>query len=262
MNISEYISSGTLELYVTGALSATEAAEVERMMKDHPEVAREIGFIEDSLAQVAMATSRKPRRNLLADIHKQIDDQQEAIIRTLPVAAARNNTLQYFAAACVALLLVSNMFFAVKWRDAENKLSGIIAQNFKLAQNYELIKTTYERTKSDLAVTTSPQYKVLSMKGLPIAPAAEADIYWNGESRETYLLVKNLPQPEADKQYQLWAIVDGKPVDAGVFDVSDQKGILLKMKDIGNAQAFAVTLEPRGGSVNPTMDQMYVIAKI
>jgi anti-sigma-K factor RskA len=32
-----------------------------------------------------------------------------------------------------------------------------------------------------------------------------------------------------------------------------------EMKSVALAQAFAVTLEPRGGSVNPTMDQMVVI---
>jgi anti-sigma-K factor RskA len=34
------------------------------------------------------------------------------------------------------------------------------------------------------------------------------------------------------------------------------------MKSIGKAQAFAVTLEPKGGSVNPTMDKMMVMGAI
>ena len=36
-----------------------------------------------------------------------------------------------------------------------------------------------------------------------------------------------------------------------------------EMKSIASvsADAFAVTLEPRGGSINPTMDQMVVIGK-
>ena len=39
------------------------------------------------------------------------------------------------------------------------------------------------------------------------------------QSKEVYLLVNQLPTPDPDKQYQLWAIVDGNPVDAGVFDM-------------------------------------------
>jgi len=36
---------------------------------------------------------------------------------------------------------------------------------------------------------------------------------------------------------------------------------VVKMKNIPRAQAFAVTLEKRGGSAAPTMDQMYMMGK-
>jgi len=39
-----------------------------------------------------------------------------------------------------------------------------------------------------------------------------------------------MPKLPNDKQYQLWALIDGKPKDLGVFDVSDQK-FILKMKN-------------------------------
>jgi anti-sigma-K factor RskA len=79
---------------------------------------------------------------------------------------------------------------------------------------------------------------------------------------EVYVDPTNLPDPAAGKQYQLWAIVDGKPVDAGM--ISTQKGVykIQKMKSFGKAQAFAITLENEGGSPTPTMAEMYVIAEI
>ncbi len=71
--------------------------------------------------------------------------------------------------------------------------------------------------------------------------------------------VENLPTPPTDKQYQLWALVDGKPVDAGMItDLED----LQAMKEMPEAQAFAITLEPKGGSVNPTLEQLYVIGNV
>jgi anti-sigma-K factor RskA len=64
-----------------------------------------------------------------------------------------------------------------------------------------------------------------------------------------------------ENQYQLWAIVDGKPIDAGVFD-SNLSG-LVKMKDItSGASTFAVTIEPRGGSVSPSLHTMQVVGNI
>ena len=73
--------------------------------------------------------------------------------------------------------------------------------------------------------------------------------------------MNELPKPRADKQYQLWAIVDGKPVDAGVFDV-DGGAAFVKLKNIPNAQAFAITLENKGGSASPHMDALYVMGKV
>ena len=64
-----------------------------------------------------------------------------------------------------------------------------------------------------------------------------------------------------ENQYQLWAIIDGKPVDAGVFD-NNFKG-LLKMKDVGTGAAtFAVTIEPRGGRQTPTLETMQVAGNV
>ena len=77
-----------------------------------------------------------------------------------------------------------------------------------------------------------------------------------------YINVNSLPVPSADKQYQLWAIVDGKPVDAGVFTMTSDSASIQKMKSISGAQAFAVTLEKKGGNPTPTMTAMYLMGNV
>jgi anti-sigma-K factor RskA len=108
-----------------------------------------------------------------------------------------------------------------------------------------------------LAETTT---KVVQLSGLPIAPDAKVSVYWNGKNQRTFLRIENLPPPPSDKQYQLWALADGKPIDAGVFDTATEA--IQTMKTIGVAQAFAITLEKKGGSASPTLDQMYAMGKI
>ena len=71
-----------------------------------------------------------------------------------------------------------------------------------------------------------------------------------------------MPKNDEEHQYQLWALVDGKPVDLGVFDAEDGVIGLKDMKSIGTLQTFAVTLEPRGGSINPTLEKLMVIGNI
>ena len=102
-----------------------------------------------------------------------------------------------------------------------------------------------------------------SLKGTPVSPSSYVTVYWDTTSKDVYLMVNNLPKPASDKQYQLWALINGQPVDLGMLQYEGGKTHpLVKMKGVQHAQAFAITLEPKGGSPNPTMDQMYVVGKL
>jgi anti-sigma-K factor RskA len=100
------------------------------------------------------------------------------------------------------------------------------------------------------------------MKGVAKSPESMAMVYWNTESKEVFIELKSLPVPEEGKQYQLWAIVDGKPVDAGMITLSEEESSLHRMKDFESAQAFAITLEKQGGSPTPTLSEMYVMGSV
>lgn len=60
MNVSDYIASGILELYVMGHLGAEEALEVERMAALYPQIDEEIGAISTMLQQEAEAATAAP----------------------------------------------------------------------------------------------------------------------------------------------------------------------------------------------------------
>jgi anti-sigma-K factor RskA len=68
-------------------------------------------------------------------------------------------------------------------------------------------------------------------------------------------MVKNMPKLPSDQQYQLWALLDGKPQSLGVFD-SLQNNVILKMDNVKKAQAFAITIEKQGGNPSPTLEKM------
>jgi anti-sigma-K factor RskA len=100
------------------------------------------------------------------------------------------------------------------------------------------------------------------LKGTPTNPNAMATVYWDKATNDVYLLVNHMSPTPSDKQYQLWAIVNGKPVDAGVFSVSADTSGIHKMGRFENAQAFAVTVERLGGSPTPSLETMVVIGNI
>ncbi len=103
---------------------------------------------------------------------------------------------------------------------------------------------------------------MIDIKGLEKSPGSNVLAFWNPETKKIYVEVMSLPVPPPDKQYQLWALSNGKPIDAGVMDVDPSDKSLHEMKSMEDAQAFAITLEPKGGSVNPTMDEMYVMGNV
>ncbi|MEO0041538.1 MAG: hypothetical protein RL329_986, partial [Bacteroidota bacterium] len=55
MNLREIIESGIIELYVMNGLPPDEAAQLEKMAQQHPEVRAEMDAIESALLRYAQA---------------------------------------------------------------------------------------------------------------------------------------------------------------------------------------------------------------
>jgi anti-sigma-K factor RskA len=72
----------------------------------------------------------------------------------------------------------------------------------------------------------------------------------------------NLEILDSSLDYQLWAIVDGKPVDAGILKTTDVYALPQKMISFSSAQAFAITIENKGGSEVPTLDKMVALGGV
>lgn len=165
-------------------------------------------------------------------------------------------------AASLLIALVSAAtawYFRGEWKEAEQQLELAVAQNQEIASQYETASQRSERLENDLSVLSSPEYQTIALAGTDVSPESAARVFWNPGAEQLYLSAGNLPVPPTGKQYQLWAIVDGKPVSAGVFDVApDTPSLQALSSQIAQASAFAITLEPQGGSPSPTLEAMYV----
>jgi anti-sigma-K factor RskA len=263
VNLQEYIASGILEAYVLGELSEQQRLEVEKNLARYPELRDALAIVEEIQEALLMKAAINPRSSLKAEIIK--DVQSSPASKVVPLTPEANESLWKFAAAASILLAITASYFAYdfhsKWQRSENNLTELMGQNQRMAKDYNEVNQKIDRIETDLKVINSPAFSRVVMKGLETTPEALATVYWNAASKEVYLSIQNMKVLAQENQYQLWAIVDGKPVDAGVFD-SNLNG-LLKMKDIPNgAIKFAVTIEPRGGKETPTMSTMQVIGDV
>src|SRR5690348_7605639 len=71
--LTQFLESGVLELYVMGIASAEEINEVEQMVLLYPEIRKEIELIERSLEEYAITEAVQPRATLKPSILATID---------------------------------------------------------------------------------------------------------------------------------------------------------------------------------------------
>ena len=275
MNIKEYISSGILESYVLGVSSVEETQEIEKYAALYPEVKAEIEAIQFALNTYASGFEKTPPAALKQKIWNSIQENNTTASNNIfkPSGKVIEFTAQskstdiskWLAAASITLFLLGsalNVFLYNKWKASENELATLNSEKEYMAEQFQIQQTNYEQTRDNFNFLVDPNTKTVTMKGVPQFADLQATVYWNPQTKHVLLAANELPAQPSDKQYQLWAIVDGKPVDAGVFDTLPENGVLQKMKDFDSAQAFAITLENRGGSPTPTMEAMYVIGNI
>lgn len=267
MDIQQYIASGKLEQYVLGQLTPTEMREVEQYAAQYPEIQQELEAIERALEQFAQLSAVEPSANLEGKILDKIRSQSPTPAERpkTPLEKPLRNTGSFrilgilaLAAAVAAAFWGWSQMKALEAKQAE--LNTLQAEMDTLKEDCDRRLGRLQTSQRAIAFLRDGNTTPVQMAGTPKAPDALATVFWNPKQKKSYLDVGSMPAVPSDKQYQLWAIVDGVPVDMGVFDLTvDEATGLVEVPFIENPQTFAVTLEPRGGSPSPTLEEMYVV---
>lgn len=274
MNAQEYIASGLLDAYVLGALPGAEAAEVARAIARYPEVAAEVRAIEEAMYQVAIQQAVTPPPQLQQDIWQQINAGNENPVRetvpapvpqVVPLTPPRRISWAY-AAVWIALIgsLIANFMLWSGRRQMEDGNTALRLKLDTLSQSQRDMGMALARYQREASMMADPDMKPVVMQTMQKGHPMAATVYWSQNKGEAYVSVQKLPMPPQGKQYQLWVIADGKPVDLGVLrnDMVGRQGMEKVAKAIPGAQAFAISLEKEGGSPVPSMDQIYVMGKV
>lgn len=279
MDISCIISSGDLELYVMGLLPEEEATKMEQLILLFPELKAEADRISETLEALAMQSTLAPRPSAKEKIFERLSSLQEtsdnatgAPVRYLPQAKTEDSPTpvipikkrkqNYLLVASVGglLLSIATIFFLVSENRNKQRDVAALEQRIRRAeQNNTTLQQQQLAYEQTLQLIQDENVDAITLQAVPGKPVASAKVFWNQQSKEVFVINVSLPQAPAGKQYQLWAIVNGQPVNAGLL--TDSNNQPQKMTAFEKADAFAITLENRGGSSVPTLDQMYVMGK-
>lgn len=258
MDIKEYISSGIIETYLLGIATPQEAAELETLRKQYVEVEQAIREAQETMDAFALTHLETPppqvKENLWAELglsEKSKDAEEEIIKDVEPTVVRISPFYKYLAAASVALLLGSLIYNYTLNSKLDAMRADIEALNAKDRAAAEQLSAANQQ----ISVLKNPNSKHIRLEGTEKFKGNLAGVIWDSQSKEVYLQMHQMVNLPSDKQYQLWAIVDGQPVDLGVY----QSGTAMqKMKNVDGAQLFAITIEKAGGSPVPTLEQMIV----
>ena len=250
----EYIvKEGILEAYFLGELSATEEQEVFEILQTDAELMQQYKDLEQSMEKLAFENAVTPpntvKQNLIQEISKKTDEtsSSKTIIRNVFYK-------RYFgvAASIAVLFMTASLVLWVQLDNARTELASTKSQQEELLDSLSAAAVSSLQKENWISYVNDPKTERHLLVGNDLAPEAAVLSYVNHEQQSVLINIHNLPKLE-DKDYQMWADVNGKMIDMGVIDSSEKT---LAMNYIKNAESINITIEEKGGSDHPDVSNL------
>jgi len=239
-------------LYALGTLPAADAQRVRDHMRTCAECREEYAALAPAAALVGISietptdAKSSPSALLKPRIMKQIRETAapaKSSARRSPVWPA-----YLVAAACFAIALISTMTSISlngQLRDARGQLARVSEQSSSLAANLADERSTI----SVLMSTDSKHYQ-----------STEGEVVTRGS--RLYVAMHDLAPPPRGKVYQAWTLAKGsKTMAPSLTFVPDSRGVAIISLpvDARSTNVVAVSVEPGGGSKQPTSKPVLVV---
>ncbi|GEL12180.1 Anti-sigma-K factor RskA [Flavobacterium glycines] len=261
METKEYIESGILELYVYGSLSEAESEEVAAMAKKYPEINAEIIAIEKSILALSSSFSPFQSAENYAQIKEKLNLKAAEVIPMKP----KKNWAAVIGWAAAVVLLAGIGFLYTQLEQTQTAVANATIEKTKIEKEREELALKKAAIENNLAIIKDEKNTVVTLTGQTVAPECSAKIYWNKETQKVYVDASGLPEPPKGMVYQVWSITLNPltPSSIGLLEnFKDNEQHFFTVQATLDAQAFGITLEPAGGSIAPTMEQLYVLGKV
>jgi anti-sigma-K factor RskA len=266
METKEYIESGILELYVFGALTESETAEVAKMASQNKEIQTEILSIEKAIMTLNFSMSPKLSADNYARIKNNIFENNDVVIQLNTDTESSPSKWKSYMGWAAALVFAAGIGYQyMNTQKIESQVVSIEKEKSKLKTDLNSLEIKNKNTQEIIAIVRDDANSVIALAGQAVAPNAKAKIHWNKSSGKVYVDAAGLPEPPEGMEYQIWSLKLNPltPTSIGMLkDFKDNDMKLFAVNNTNDAQAFGITLEPKGGSLTPTMEQLYTLGKV
>ena len=256
MNVNQYIKSGKIEAYLHGNLSYKDAREVERFAKKHPEILERLESLKAVIGKSGIPSS--PMDEVFLDK----GEPKEEMASVQPTSTTWGGALySLLFGLCVLGLIVSmglNVYFSGRLVKEQRTVAAFQTYKKNTTLEKEVMMDRYNALNEQLKIALNLDYVRVNLLPFKETFGYEAVVFWRAETSETVIYTDKLPALEG-RQYQLWSINKGIYASAGPFSPTLE---LQPMGPVFEADAFAVTVEPEGGSDKPNISQLVILGDV
>ncbi|MDX2069116.1 MAG: anti-sigma factor [Haliscomenobacter sp.] len=233
MDKQTFLTSGLLEQYVLGITDPEETQEVERHLNLYPELNQEVTAMRDAIKQYA----------LQQDIPAPTQRTNEPSIASNTKGSRTYGQIHWLSVVVLGSLALLCVLSVLRLRNLQEENKTLLTQ-----------LSTCESREEIIAFLKDPRTQPVVLTETAANTEAAALVYWNKESKKAMLNPFNLPKLPQDKQYQIWVDVAGKMISIGLISTNLEKYQDLKYLD--EATSLNITIEPLGGSSEPTVSRL------
>lgn len=248
-----------LPFYILGTLTADEIARVEAYLRTNSEARMWV----DEMRPVAeaLALSVEPmepvpatKRNLLKRIRAEQASQELPARRFGFLERLRQLAASPSRMRLETLVVSISLFIALLSLGWALSISREIT---RLRHEVGDLQASVANQEQIILYLSNPNSRSVVIAGTEHRPEARGNVIFAPEESVGGLLIKGLVPLESGLVYQLWLIEGETPQSAGTFnvDASGQAVVpLAAAKAIAEFDALGVSIEPTGGSLQPTGD--------
>ncbi|MDK1472103.1 anti-sigma factor [Streptomyces sp. 549] len=234
--------------YAVHALSTSEREEFERHLAACTSCTQEVGELTETAERLGRAVAVAPPPELRQRVLRQVTTVRQEPPRPSGGASAvgpgrRVRAVpRFLLAACLAVAAA---------------FGGVAAWQYQSAQDArQQARQAEQRTEELAGVLAAPDARMRSDR---LSDGATVTVVVSAERDRAAFLASGMPEPPSGKVYQLWFDDGGTMRPAGLMpSAASGEAVLLEGK-VGDASGMGVTVEPAGGSPQPTSQPLAVM---
>lgn len=246
-----------LPFYALDALTEEERELVEKHLAEHPEARQQLEEMAHAVSAlpygvVPVEPPRRAKEALMARVATEAEARTRSSAQSQPSRRVMRfeSFFRTFSLVAAAVAIIWVIVLNVQVVRLQNEISALNDRLAAQAESLDEIITNLPQTNPSNVIT-------VSLKGTEVQPQVQGQLIVDPDSQSAVLVISGLSELEAGKTYQVWLINGGAPVSAGLLTV-DKNGqgvfIVASEEAIGSFNTLGISIEPEGGSPQPTGD--------